>query len=232
MQLEFSLEGNDLTLNSWKNITDKKLRWKIYQRIYRKLNKNKANKYAKDYRKANKDKVKTVNKVWREANKDKIKKWGKAYVEANKEKVKLRKEIWRSINKEQEKTQKKIYYNNNRDKINEKRKQYYANKKNVNARLSRSLRSRLKSALRGNYKSGSAVKDLGCSIDELKVYLESKFEPGMSWENHGFYGWHIDHIKPLSSFDLTDKEQLLQAVHYTNLQPLWAEDNLSKNDKY
>jgi hypothetical protein len=262
MQLEFSLEGNDLTLNSWKNITDKKLKRQIYGKFYRKINqkslyekkkiycqinrdqiskqkktyyqinKDKKIEYAQAYRKANKDRVKTMKKAWCEANKDKIKIWKKAYYEANKEKVKLRKQIWRSINKEQEKTRNKIYYNNNRDKINEKRKQYYTNKKNINARLSRLLRSRLNCALKRNPKSSSAVKDLGCSIDELKVYLESKFKPGMSWENHGFYGWHIDHIKPLSSFDLTNKEQLLQAVHYTNLQPLWAKDNLSKANKY
>ena len=86
-------------------------------------------------------------------------------------------------------------------------------------------------ALKGNYKNGSAVKDLGCSIDELKTYLESKFQLGMTWDNWSKDGWHIDHIKPLSSFDLTDKKQLLEACHYTNLQPLWATDNLSKGDK-
>lgn len=80
-------------------------------------------------------------------------------------------------------------------------------------------------------KSGSAIRDLGCSMEELKVYLESKFQPGMSWDNYSFTGWHIDHIIPLSSFDLTDPEQFKQACHYTNLQPLWAEDNFKKSNK-
>ena len=72
------------------------------------------------------------------------------------------------------------------------------------------------------------AKDLGCTIKELKIYLESKFQPGMTWENHGRFGWHIDHEVPLSSFDLTDREQFLKACHYTNLQPLWWNENLSK----
>lgn len=92
-----------------------------------------------------------------------------------------------------------------------------------------SLRSRLRVAIGGNYKSGSAVRDLGCSIEELKLYLESKFQPGMTWENHG--KWHIDHVIPLSMFDLTIRDQLLKACHYSNLQPLWAKDNIIKSNK-
>jgi len=102
------------------------------------------------------------------------------------------------------------------------------NKNNIKYTLPKSLRGRLSRSIKGNYKSGSAVSDLGCTITELKLYLESKFQPGMNWDTWGLYGWHIDHIKPLASFDLTDRKQLLEACHYTNLQPLWAKDNLSK----
>ncbi len=87
-------------------------------------------------------------------------------------------------------------------------------------------------AIRTGAKSGSAVRDLGCTILELKAYLEARFLPGMTWKNHGLKGWHIDHIRPLTSFDLADRAQLLQAVHYTNLQPLWWQDNLRKADSY
>lgn len=66
----------------------------------------------------------------------------------------------------------------------------------------------------------------------FKVYLESLFQPGMVWENYGNDGWHIDHVRPLSSFDLLDPVQFSQACHYTNLQPLWAKDNLSKGNKW
>jgi len=80
-------------------------------------------------------------------------------------------------------------------------------------------------------KAGSAVRDLGCSVEFLKQYLESKFLPGMTWENWAKRGWHIDHITPLDTFDLTNREQFLQCCHYTNLQPLWWRDNLSKGTK-
>lgn len=105
---------------------------------------------------------------------------------------------------------------------------------NPQYKLAHSLRIRLKKAMMGNHKSGSAVRDLGCSIADFKIHLTSQFcsnlETGemMTWDNHGLCGWHIDHIKPLSSFDLSDREQLLEAAHYTNQQPLWWKDNLRK----
>ena len=70
------------------------------------------------------------------------------------------------------------------------------------------------------------------SKDQRKIRNESLFQSGMTWENHGKYGWHIDHIRPCSSFDLTDPEQQKLCCHYTNLQPLWAKDNLSKGYKW
>jgi len=105
-----------------------------------------------------------------------------------------------------------------------------------NAKIAKNLRNRLNSAINNGQKPGSSVKDLGCSIEELKQHLESQFYnrftgERMTWDNYGYYGWHIDHIKPLSSFDLADHKQFLEACHYTNLQPLWAEDNFEKNAK-
>lgn len=83
-----------------------------------------------------------------------------------------------------------------------------------------------------NYKNldkcKTTLKYIGCNAKELKEYLESQFLEGMNWDNYGFYGWHIDHIKPISSFNLEDEEQMKECFHYTNLQPLWAEDNLKK----
>lgn len=101
-----------------------------------------------------------------------------------------------------------------------------------NYKLARNLRRRLHDFLSGKLKTISAVKDLGCTINELKLHIESKFQDGMSWSNYGIFGWHIDHIRPLSNFNLLDKNEALKAVHYTNLQPLWAKDNLSKGAKY
>ena len=92
-------------------------------------------------------------------------------------------------------------------------------------------RSRLRIALKQIEKSDETMNLIGCSAIELKEYLESKFTEGMTWENRGREGWHIDHIKPCSSFDLSDPEQQKECFHYTNLQPLWAKDNLRKGYK-
>jgi len=100
---------------------------------------------------------------------------------------------------------------------------------NLNAHLSQNLRMRLNRAIKRNTKAGSAVRDLGCSIEQLKTHLETQFVPGMTWDNWG--EWHIDHIKPLSAFDLTDRAQFLVACHYSNLQPLWEAENLRKSNK-
>lgn len=100
----------------------------------------------------------------------------------------------------------------------------------INFRIRDCLRSRLHKALKNGYKAGSAVRDLGCSIESLKGYLESRFLSGMSWENHGSGKdkWNIDHIIALSSVDLTDREQLTKVCHYTNLRPLWQPDNVRR----
>lgn len=72
---------------------------------------------------------------------------------------------------------------------------------------------------------------LGCSKQELVEHLESQFQDGMSWENYGLHGWHIDHIIPVSSFDISEPNQLKKCFHFSNLQPLWAIDNLRKSNK-
>ncbi len=102
----------------------------------------------------------------------------------------------------------------------------------ISRRLSTNIRSRLNKALKGAYKVDSVIGSLGCSPEELKKHLESQFLPDMSWGNYSLKGWHIDHIKPLASFDLTNQVEFREACHYTNLQPLWAEDNLSKGARY
>jgi hypothetical protein len=86
-------------------------------------------------------------------------------------------------------------------------------------------------ALRNKSKTGSAVRDLGCTIPELEKHLEAQFQPGMTWDNYGNGGWVIDHIIPLSVWDLEDREQLLHACNWQNLQPLWEKDNISKGNK-
>jgi signal recognition particle GTPase len=107
-------------------------------------------------------------------------------------------------------------------------------KTNVSFRVGQYLRIRLRKALKNQsaQKSQKAVNLLGCTIEQLKHYLESKFSPGMSWSNYGKNGWHIDHIKPCCSFNLNDPIEQQTCFHYTNLQPLWWRDNLSKGGKF
>lgn len=123
-------------------------------------------------------------------------------------------------------------YKGGKDYLYRKNQEYQKDrlKTDVNFKLRKVLRSRLSAVLKGKVKRGSAVRDLGCSIEDLRVFLENQFQSGMTWDNHG--KWHIDHIRPLASFDLTDEQDLLKACHYTNLQPLWAKDNLQKSDKW
>lgn len=141
-------------------------------------------------------------------------------------------------------SQQKRYREENPQKVKDtKRRSNQKNKKklaqwfksrrqtNLQYRLRLTLRSRLYQALRGCQRRGSAVRDLGISIPEFKDYIESRFQRGMTWDNWGLWGWHLDHIKPLVSFDLTKRRQLLEACHYTNLRPLWATANMRRKRK-
>lgn len=150
------------------------------------------------------------DRQWQIDNKDKYSAYQKEWYQKNKDKFIEYKRKWREANKDRENQKKRDRYNND-----------------INFKLVNILRARLNSAIRNTQKTGSAVNDLGCSIEELKKHLESKFEPWMSWDNHG--EWHIDHIIPLASFDLSNPDELKKACHYTNLQPLKASDNMSKN---
>jgi len=122
----------------------------------------------------------------------------------------------------------------NRKILTNKQLIYEKNRKLTDAefKLVCSLRSRLGSAIKrqNSNKNNNTIELLGCSISFLKGFLEAKFKEGMTWENHG--EWHIDHIKPCASFNLLDEEEQKKCFHYTNLQPLWASENLSKGCKY
>jgi len=131
---------------------------------------------------------------------------------------------YRKKNNEIIKIYAKDYYKKNN--LNEYHKKYNKKKRNHDNifRLINCVRS---SVNRYIYKKKINSFDIiGCSPFELKKYLEEKFTEGMCWENHGKYGWHIDHIIPLSS--AKTEEEIYELCYYTNLQPLWAEDNLKK----
>jgi len=118
-------------------------------------------------------------------------------------------------------------------KINERRIERYHS--DPAHKLRTLLRSRVGKVIQRKKASQSFVKQLGCSVDELVIHLESKFYPNpktgeiMSWDNHSMDGWHVDHVKPLHEFDLNNDDEFKKAAHYTNLQPLWWWQNLEKN---
>lgn len=167
----------------------------------------------------------------------------KKYYVNNQEKVKQNQKLRDKNRKEQISLQKKTYYLTHKSQKRDYHREYIKRRKkeDLGFKIRCSLRTRINMAIQGNQKSGSAVRDLGCSIETLKQRFESMFcanpKTGemMTWENYGKtngnFGWDIDHISPLSKFDLTDRKQFLEAVHYTNLQPLWHIPNIIKGNK-
>jgi len=181
-------------------------------------------------------------RLWREKNKELLSLKKKKHYQENKEVYKERAKKWSKEHPEETRLRSVNFRKRNSLKIKQYRKKYnQEHKEDIriskkkwkkshphHGKLEDSLRIRLYHALKGNSKKGSAVRDLGCTIPEFKLYIEGKFEKGMNWDNWSPSGWHIDHNIPLSFFDLTDREQLLRAIHYTNLQPMWATKNMSK----
>lgn len=168
----------------------------------------------------------------------------------NLEKMKVKNKKYREKNKEILNIQSKKYYKNNKDKITKQKRTYNKeNKKAINTykreyknnryktdiqfRLKENISARIRTSIK---KSKSLKKNrtnelIGCTIPQLRLHLESRFLPTMSWENYGTE-WHIDHMKPCSSFDLTDIEQQKLCFHYTNLQPLWATTRIIDDIEY
>ena len=155
---------------------------------------------------------------------------------------------WLNKNKKEEKERLRIYNADPKNKIKNKKRnlnwlknnkktnlatqrKYYNEKlkDNIDYRILSSLRSRVWTVLKKQKKSNSTIKLTGCTIEFLRSHIESKFEDGMNWNNYGV--WHIDHIIPCASFNLSDPEQQKICFHYTNLQPMWGEKNIQKGSR-
>lgn len=173
-------------------------------------NRERLKEEVRKYRAANPDKIKALNqKLWK-ANSERYRKAGKKWREANKDRIRAYKQGRKAIRAKQ---------------IRERRKT------DINYKLMCQLRTRLNRALkRPQKKTHKAVELLGCSIDSFKLYLESKFESGMTWKNCGS-AWHCDHIMPCAIFDLSKPEHQKRCFHFSNIQPLWAEENHRKSSK-
>ena len=213
----------------------------------------------KKYRKINNIKIKECCKKWKAKNKDYVLEKQRLWHSKNKHRVsEQRREAYRE-NLEKRRQLRKDYYNNNKESFSKRcrenrvksgKKEYERNwyhknkdrilerlknkaKKDPNFKIKKSIRLRILKVLKRDkikkyYKS---IHLLGCTTEEARIHLEKQFKEGMTWENHGTHGWHIDHIMPCASFDLTDPEQQKKCFHYTNLQPLWAHENMSKGAK-
>lgn len=158
-------------------------------------------------------------------NKNKILSKSKNYYEQNKGDIVKRVKLWSENNQDKVKGYKKDYVIKNREEINKKMSERKRNEPLL--KLKMLYRSKINKLL-GSKREGT-FELIGCSPLQLKEHIEKQFLVGMTWENHGLYGWHIDHIIPISSAN-TD-EDLKKLCHYTNLQPLWALDNIRKRDK-
>ena len=157
----------------------------------------------------------------------------KQYYINNREKILKKKAILAKRPEEitRKKNYNKIYRINNFEEIQQWNTAYIRKryKTDLNYKLKKVLRTRMNMALGHNWTAARTAELLGASIPEVWNHLEKQFQPGMTRKNHGL--WHVDHIIPCSRFDLSDPEQQKKCFHYTNLQPLWAFDNISKGKR-
>lgn len=139
-------------------------------------------------------------------------------------------------NKTQINKRKSQYGKENRDKINKRRREFRKTRISLKSKITERLRKTLGKALNRNSKAASTKELLGCTIEFFKEYISKKFTNGMSWDNYGYYSWHLDHIIPISSFNLENIEDQRKCFHYTNFQPLWATTEIAikngENENY
>lgn len=195
-----------------------------YNRKYYLENKERLNKKSKDYHEKSKEAISVNKKEYYEVNKELISRKRKEYYENNKEKIKKRKKLYRKNNKikiaKQKADSQRKFLSTTLGKL----------KHNIRAAIRRSL------VKNGYSKKYSSEDILGCTTEEFKKHIESKFESWMTWENKGLYngelnyGWDLDHIIPLSK-GKTEKD-IIELNHYTNIQPLCSHINrdIKKNN--
>ena len=176
-------------------------------------------------------KCKACGKTYREAHKEEQKARAKAYDEAHREERLARSKAYHEAHKEEDLVRMKAYNETHQEEIAAYLKTYQKTRKASDPlfRLKCYVRTRTWNALRaGGYsKKSSTAVILGCTFEEVKAHLEKQFWPGMTWENSS--EWHVDHIIPLAS--AKTEGETLRLCHFSNLQPLWGDDNLSKNDR-
>ena len=167
------------------------------------------------------------NKIYYDKNRKEILKQKKKYSTINKERIAQYCKEWQCINKDYCNQ----YYQDNKEEKIKYQVAYNKLKRetDIQFKLYDNLRCRLRLALKGKNKSLNTMFLIGCEIDYLMFHIQNQFTHGMSWDNYG--DWHMDHIKPCSLFDLSKPSEQRKCFNYSNLQPLWAIDNLRKGNK-
>jgi len=194
---------------------------------------------GREYWRANRDRILARSKQHRDANKEAISAKRKAKYQQEKELVKKKQKEYREKDpqryREMHSRNQKNWRARNKDRVRATYRRHMNKKRKADSLfwLKCIVRERIAHALskQSTRKSDRTLALVGCTAPELARHLEARFLAGMTWENRGANGWHVDHIIPLAKFDLSNPDQQAAAFHYTNLQPLWATDNLRKSDK-
>jgi hypothetical protein len=205
------------------------------QKYCKECQRESAKRAEKKYKEANLDAIKARSAEHYESNKDKVSERGKRRYQENREAIKDRHREYGKVYYRKNKKIIKEKAKKNRPRFRKYRSDYDKSRKNTdpNYKIRRLLSSRLVNAIKSQkvYKTHNTLELLGCSISEVRRHIESKFQAGMNWSNHGKHGWHIDHIVPCAAFDLTNENEQRRCFHWSNLQPMWASENQSKKDK-
>jgi len=218
-----------------------------YKKEYYIKHKNRMNNLSKKYYHKNKISISNWSKKYRLENNEAIIKNKKEYYSKNRIDLLKKKKAYALKHKKQRKIWRQKYNKENFEILREKNRQYRKlhqkainlyfverKAKDVSFRVLHNLRNRLFKVLKfqNAKKFDHTLTLIGCSTKRLIEHIESQFDEKMSWDNYGKNGWWIDHIKPCASFDFADPEEQKRCFHYTNLQPLWGPDNLTKNSFY
>lgn len=162
---------------------------------------------------------------------EKHREYAKRYREKNRKAIAEKGRRWHHGNPEAAREKQRLYRLNYREHVREHARRYVSNRLRLDPvfRFLHYARKRMREALKNIFKHKPTIILMG-GLEETRAHLEKQFRPGMSWENYGPV-WHVDHIKPCASFDLNNPEQQAACFHYSNLQPLFAAENLQKGDR-
>jgi hypothetical protein len=196
---------------------------------WKKNNPEKSMAIGAKWYKNNPEKARAKNAKWHRDNPEKARALSTKWAKNNPEKVKATRDEWKKNNRDKCRAASAKWRKNNPGYMAKYHQERRAN--DIDYKLKTSFTNRIGKSIKSNKQCKHSTDLLGCTPRYAHEHLERQFKEGMTWDNYGYYGWHIDHIIPLSFFDFTDYEQQKRAWHYTNLQPLWAEENFKKGKK-